>query len=165
MENFPAKLSTERLTLEPLTAEWLDQLLEENHGNVARYSVRFADRDQVHSWLTDCRQRQERQERLGMAVLTREGRKFLGVASIQSINIDPQLGIWISEQAQGRGYGQESVQCLIDWYKLTYGHSEKIKYLAEKGNIASIKLAWKLGMKRKGKKINPEGVVFEEFQL
>lgn len=165
MENFPETLRTERLSLEPLTAEWLDELLEENRGNVARYSVRFADREEVHGWLTECRERQERRERLGMVVLKAEKREFLGVVSIQNINIDPQLGVWIREDAQGSGYGRESVQCLIDWYKSAYGQAEKIKYLAEKGNLASIKLARKLGMKRKGKKINPEGVVFDEFQL
>lgn len=165
MENFPEKLKTERLSLEPLTAEWLDDLLEENRGNVARYCVRFANREEAHCWLTDCRERQERRERLGMVVLKADRREFVGVVSIQNINIDPQLGVWIREDAQGSGYGRESLQCLINWYKETYGQTERIRYLAEQGNLASIKLARKLGMKRKGSKANAEGVVFEEFQL
>ena len=165
MESFPNNLVSERLQLEPLTAEWLDDLVEQNTGNVARYSEKFVDHHEAHNWINDCQERHERKERLGMVVLAREGRQFLGVASIQKINIDPQLGIWIKEEAQGHGYGQESVKCLVDWFKASYGQEEKIKYLAEKGNVASIKLARKMCMESNGDKPNDQGIVFEEFQL
>lgn len=165
MASLPEKLSTERLQLEPLTVEWLDELVKQNKGNVARYTLQFIDQNEAHSWINECNEKQARQERLGMVVLSRDSREFLGVASIQSINIDPQLGIWIKEDAQGKGYGRESISCLIDWFKAACGQGEKIKYLVEKGNVASIKLARKLKMANVGDKPNSAGVVFEEFQI
>jgi RimJ/RimL family protein N-acetyltransferase len=43
-------------------------------------------------------------------------REFLGVAGLHRIgNPEPELGIWIKEQAQGIGYGREAVAAAIAW--------------------------------------------------
>jgi RimJ/RimL family protein N-acetyltransferase len=42
--------------------------------------------------------------------------KFLGIAGLHRIGSpEPELGIWIKEQAQGIGYGREAVVAAIAW--------------------------------------------------
>jgi RimJ/RimL family protein N-acetyltransferase len=42
--------------------------------------------------------------------------EFLGLAGLHRIgNPEPELGIWIKEQAQGIGYGREAVAAMIAW--------------------------------------------------
>lgn len=159
----PNSLQTDRLTLEKISLEWLEDIFRGKTGNVARYSLQFADINGVHTWINECRAAFDRAQSLTMAVLDKQTREFLGVAAINNLNIAPQFSLWIKESSQGRGYGRECVNGLLDWFKQTYGGEEKINYLVETGNIASMKLALSVGMRLIGEKINQEGVVFQEF--
>ncbi len=161
----PEKLETERLMLKKVSVEWLEDILAANVGNVAQFFLNFSATNEIHTWINECRAQQDRGERLTLAVLSKEDREFLGLASVLSLNIEPQFSIWIKEGTQGNGFGKEAVKCLLDWFKGTFGASQKIIYLAEKDNLVSIKLANSLGMKNAGIRENTEGKMFQELQI
>jgi len=159
----PQKLESPRLVLEKISMEWLDEIYKGKTGNVLKYCLHFGDLNAVHSWINWCREAADRGQCLTMVVLDKEKREFLGVAAVNDLNIDPQFSLWIKPDAQGRGYGRESVTCLLAWFKETYGQDSKISYLVETDNLASIKLAISVGMKWVGERLNEQGLVFQEL--
>lgn len=161
----PDKLKTERLSLEKVTVEWRDDILAANQGNVARYFLNFSNISEVHTWINECRDLYDRRERLTMAIVSKISREFVGLASIFSLNIEPQFSIWIKQNSQGAGYGKEVVKCLINWFKEEYGDDQKILYLAEQNNFISIKLALSSGMEKAGIRVNEQGKVFQELRI
>lgn len=161
----PDKLETERLSLEKVTVEWRDDIFAANHGNVARYFLNFSDISVVHTWINECRQMFEKQERLTMVIVSKKSREFVGLASIFSLNIEPQFSIWIKESSQGAGHGKEVVKRLINWFKGEYGEDQKILYLAEQNNFISIKLALSSGMEKAGIRVSEQGKVFQELRI
>ncbi len=161
----PLSLESDKILLEKISLEWLEEIFLAKTGNVARYSHHFTDTNEVHSWINFCRESHESTRSLTMAVLAKETREFLGVAAINDLNIHPQFSLWIKESAQGHGYGKATVHLLLDWFKSTYGHEEKISYLVETGNLASLKLALSVGMRLMGEKLGAEGIMFQELVI
>ena len=48
--------------------------------------------------------------------------EFLGIAGIEDIGAEfPELGIWLKEAAQGRGYGGEAIRAVASWASRTFG--------------------------------------------
>jgi RimJ/RimL family protein N-acetyltransferase len=161
----PEVLKSERLQMEKISLEWLEEIFTAKTGNVAQYSLQFANVNEVHTWINDCRETFDRGQSLTMAVLKADTREFLGVAAINNLNIAPQFSLWIKESAQGNGYGKESVKILLDWFKENYGSAEKISYLVEVCNLVSLRLALSIGMQIAGEKINEAGKVFQELVI
>lgn len=164
-KSLPKQLSTERLEIKPVSVEWLDEIFAENKGNVKEYFVKFAIKSDAQTWINENRRMFERGEKMEMVVLDSSSKEFLGMVSLQRIKIAPEFGVWIKEGAQGKGYGKEAVKTVLDWYKLTFGMEEKVRYLVESGNMTSVKLARALQMEQKGQLTNEEGRVFDEFSV
>lgn len=163
--NLPENLAAERLDLKKVSVEWLEEIFAENKGNVERYFHKFEVLGDLQTWINENRRQFERGEKMEMVVLDKNTAEFLGMVSLQRINIAPEIGIWIKESAQGKGYAKEAVSAITSWYKLREGGEQKINYLVESGNIASIKLAQKLKMDYVEQLNNAEGVVFERFHF
>lgn len=161
----PEQIATERLEMRPVSVQWLDEIFEENNGNVGRYFLKFAMKGDAQTWINENRRQFERGEKMEMVVLDVVSKEFLGMVSLQRLNIFPECGIWIKEGAQRKGFGKEAVKALLDWAKSTYGAEQKIRYLVERDNLASIKLAQALQMEQKGEIANEDGVIFEEFLI
>ena len=161
----PEKLISNRLEMREVSVQWLEEIFAENKGNVGQYFVKFGAIGEAQTWINENRRQFERGEKMEMVLLNAETKEFVGMVSLQKLNIFPEFGIWIKEAAQGRGFGKEAVQSMLNWYKTTFGASERIRYLAESSNIASISLAKSLLMEPKGQVCNEEGLLFEEFHI
>ena len=58
--------------------------------------------------------------------------EFLGLCGLHCIGIqEPELGIWIKEASQGRGYGREAIARLIAWAAVELGAAAVIYPVAE----------------------------------
>lgn len=96
-----------------------------------------------------------------MAVVTlRETGEFLGCAVLIGLrNGTPELGIWIKQSAQGKGYGLEAVGGLIAWARenLTF---EYLKYPVDRRNIASSRIPEHFGgtIHKEYRQLNQSGV-------
>jgi RimJ/RimL family protein N-acetyltransferase len=53
---------------------------------------------------------------LHFVIRLKDGGEFLGRAGLHGIgNAEPELGIWLKEAAQSRGYGSEAMAALVGW--------------------------------------------------
>ncbi len=162
LENF---IDSERLSLNLVSVEWLDEIFEENRGNVKEYFVEFKEKSEVQTWINENRRLFEKGQKMEMVILNKKDNQFTGMVSLQNMAIQPEIGLWIKEEAQGQGYGSEAVQVISNWYKEKFGKDEKIKYLVETGNLRSINLAKGFGMEKIQNIKNYEGKEFEEYQF
>jgi RimJ/RimL family protein N-acetyltransferase len=78
-------------------------------------------------------------------IIKKDSCEFLGYISIHQVNSKtPELGIWLKKDAHGFHYGYEALNLLKNWAEHRL-HYEYLKYPVVKINIASRKLAEKLG--------------------
>jgi RimJ/RimL family protein N-acetyltransferase len=59
---------------------------------------------------------------------------------------DPEIGYVIDKQVHGKGYGREAMAACMQWFDDTHGRIRTI-CMIEPGNIASLKIAERLGYK------------------
>src|SRR6185312_6794242 len=54
---------------------------------------------------------------VSLVVRSRSSSKFVGMLGLHGISItaEPEVGIWIRENAQNRHYGREAIGALIEW--------------------------------------------------
>src|SRR5262249_46574804 len=72
-------------------------------------------------------------------------REFLGVAGLRDVGgPEPEVGIWIKEPAQRRGYGSEAVRAMIDW-AARRPETESFLYPVAAENQRSRRIAERLG--------------------
>lgn len=77
--------------------------------------------------------------------VVRSGPEFVGVAGLHGLTGDSaEAGIWLKEAAQGRGFGYEAVQGLLDWATQAMGFDE-FQWPVARDNLRSRSLAEKLG--------------------
>ena len=62
---------------------------------------------------------------------------------------DPEIGYVIDKAFHGKGYGREAMTACMNWMDETHGRSRTI-CMIEPGNIASIRIAERLGYKTYG---------------
>ena len=101
---------------------------------------------------------------VALTVRLRFSGEFLGVAGLHRIGSpEPELGIWIKEQAQGIGYGREAVAAAMAWAARAFAVTS-FEYPVAVENRRSRRVAESLGgvlaetrMLRK-----PSGVVLDE---
>lgn len=82
--------------------------------------------------------------------------RFIGLAGLHNTpSPEPELGIWVSEQDQGLGYGHEAVGATMLWGARIYGR-EAFRYPVAEANIASRRIAEKLDGTVIGHEITPK---------
>jgi RimJ/RimL family protein N-acetyltransferase len=85
-----------------------------------------------------------------------DNRECLGMASFEGADsVSPELGLWLKESAQGKGFGSEVVAALVDWGHATLGKSSYIYPVAVQ-NTASRRLAEKLHGEIIANRTNPK---------
>jgi RimJ/RimL family protein N-acetyltransferase len=87
----------------------------------------------------------------------------LGIAGVEEADQPkPELGIWLKEIAQGRGYGTEAVSAVAEWATKTLA-KDRFLYPVAVENFASRRIAEKLNGEIVGTRSNPkyESVVYE----
>lgn len=164
-DQLPERLESERLALELVSVQWLDEIMAEIRGNVAQYFLNFADKNELQTWINENRRLFERGEKLEMVMLRKTDGEFLGMVSIRNLGIAPEIGVWIKVSAQGQGLAKEALEEMLSWYRIRHGVREKVKYVVEKGNSSSIGLAKKMGMTYQRDIADDGQIVYQEFLI
>ena len=84
---------------------------------------------------------------LHFVIRLKDDGEFLGRAGLHAIgNAEPELGIWIKETAQSRGFGSEAIAALAAWAAPRFGIANFVRIwpVAEE-NVRSRRLAETLG--------------------
>jgi len=82
---------------------------------------------------------------LVLVILDKATNEFMGSCGLSDINEDSvEIGLWLKASAQGKGYGTEVTQKLIDITRQEI-NTQSILYAVEKGNEASAVIPAKFG--------------------
>src|SRR6201987_2527732 len=85
-----------------------------------------------------------------------DNRECLGMASLEGADsVSPELGLWLKENAHGRGFGGEVVAALVKWGHATLG-KESFVYPVAVQNTASRRIAENLHGEIIGNRKNPK---------
>ncbi|MEK7063780.1 MAG: GNAT family N-acetyltransferase [Patescibacteria group bacterium] len=135
---------TKRLTFHPLTPEWAGLIFEHNTGNVKDYFYNFKSEEDARVWVAQAIAAAKDTDKEEFVILANG--EFVGMISSRT-NSDStgDIGMWIAESQQRKGYGREALKAAIDYLKAK--GVLKIVYEIEKGNVASMALSTSLGMK------------------
>lgn len=137
----------ERVTLKPVSSVYEAELFRELTEEVARYLVfqPTGDIDDTRDFISQSREEMGNGTALKMVILDRITGSFLGYVNLRLIDTrEPKIGIWIAKSEQGKGYGKQAVQALMEWAdgNLVY---DFLRYPVASENIPSQRLAESLG--------------------
>lgn len=141
------KLISARIQLVPINMKYAQDLCAHFTAEITKFMWPSAPKTQAeinqHIVLQQSEMKSGRE--VSMMIIDKQTEEFLGYASIHEANSKtPELGIWLKKSAHGFHYGFEALDLLKKWAEnhLTYDY---LKYPVDKKNIASRKLAEKLG--------------------
>lgn len=143
-------LSTDRLRLSPVRLVDAQDIFKEFRGNVVSYQDVWPCKslDEQKGWVEKNIADAKDGKAVQLIISDKQSNAFLGKCVLKKADtLTPELGIWIKESAQGSGYAEESVRCLLEWAKENL-QCEYIKALVDVRNTNSIHLFEKLGGKR-----------------
>ncbi|RWI90599.1 GNAT family N-acetyltransferase [Mesorhizobium sp.] len=82
--------------------------------------------------------------------------RCLGLVGLHAANtVSPELGIWLNEGAQGQGIGREAIAAVVAWASEKLA-PDSFDYPVAEENIASRKIAERLGGSVVGRRSNPK---------
>jgi RimJ/RimL family protein N-acetyltransferase len=135
------------MTLEfrPISKDYASVILEALIGNVAEYFYNFKTLMDAEVWLTEATKLHK--EGVKEEYVIFDGEQFIGMISPGFISdTEATIGIWISPNQQGKGYGKKALEQLLEI--LTVRDIKTVHFDTEPNNIASIKLAESVGFVR-----------------
>ena len=134
-------IQTQRLTIAPFDMKHLADYCHEFNTEITRYQwpdpyERIEDaRDALQSFLDEM----ERGEALFLSIVSAEG-AFLGSVEVHGLSEDcPELGIWIVEREQKKGFAYEALSAVLDFVR-SHDHKSAFYYEADVRNTGSIRL-------------------------
>ena len=144
-------IRTPRLSLKPFSPADADEVFGALTPTLTRYmSFEPPTRDEFEGiWRQWIRSMEDASE-FTFVVRRLQTDQFVGVAALHRRDVDePELGIWVSEQEHGHGYGGEAVKALIDWSNVRFCPAA-YRYPVAVANQASRRIAERLGGKLSG---------------
>lgn len=126
------------IVLKPLSAEFTEDIHNSIQGNVAEYFYDFKNITETSDWIKRAIEQHEAGTKQEFVIVDDE--QFIGLISpnfISPTKVD--IGMWISPNQQGKGYGKKGLALLLE--KLKGEGIEEVLYVADKENNASIALA------------------------
>lgn len=140
-------LHTRRLELQPLSAADANEV----HAAITPTLTRFMAFDPPESaqafegiWRGWLRHIDEGSE-YTFVVRERRTGTFIGITAVHDAQTrQPELGIWIAEREQGKGYGREAVTAALRWCVARFS-PEAFRYPVAVENLASRRIAEGLG--------------------
>lgn len=151
-------IRTERLQIIPLKYEYINEFYKGFDSEITKYQYPdpFNDINSAKNYFDESIQLRKDGECLSCIITDMKG-TFIGGIEVHSINTNtPELGIWIAQKYQLRGYGFEAVKGTMDYVR-NYQSIDYFIYAADSRNIGSMKLINKL----KGKKQSHEDITTE----
>jgi RimJ/RimL family protein N-acetyltransferase len=141
-------------------------ILKNNTGNVREFFIAFESQKEVESWILEQRQKMEIGKKIELSIFDKQTGNFVGMVSLDNLTDKDQVEprIWISPEYQNKGYGKQSLQLLINWYK-SQPTATTINYVADSHNEASKRLALSLGFEFQKQYIDEDGDNVTKFVL
>ena len=141
-------IQSERLTLVPFEINYLNDYFTGFNAEITRFQwpEPFESVEDARSVLQGFLDEMAQGETLLFSVLSESG-EFLGSVEVHGLTGDcPELGVWITEAAQGRGYAYEALNAVLDHVRAHY-HKDAFYYEADVRNTGSIRLLRKFADK------------------
>lgn len=138
------KIETMRLNIVPFTGEYLKCYYEEFTESIVKfqYPDAFKSIEDAKKLVLTFVEDMKQGKMLELVILSKEN-EFLGSLEVFGLNEGkPELGLWIKENEQGKGYGKEALGAIIDYLNSTGKYTSYI-YEVDKRNIESIRLVKK----------------------
>ena len=106
---------------------------------------------------------------IALAILSRGSVEFLGSVALNGVGQHaPEIGIWLKAEAQGHGWGRETLGALMAWYQKRY-RPDYYVYPADVRNLPSCYLARKMGgsVARRYETVSQDGILLRvaEFRI
>lgn len=141
-------IKSERISIVPFKMKYLNNYFSGFNAEITKYQWPdpFESIEDARSILQDFLNEMDREETLIFSILSMND-EFLGSVEIHGLIGDcPELGIWIIESEQNKGYAFEALNSFLDYVQSKYNKA-KFYYEADIRNTGSIKLLHKFAKK------------------
>lgn len=139
------KIITDRLILMPINFEYSEVIYKEFNKKIAKYMIPQPEEyiEQIFEFIKICKNDLLSFENLHLVIIDKESREFLGGAGVYHLKqLNPELGIWLKEDAHNKSIGYETINGLIKWAIINLNY-EYLSYPVDRRNIASLRIAEK----------------------
>ena len=133
-----------RVKIEPFDIKYLDDYYKGFNSEITKYQWPdpFESIDDAKGLLLDFLDEMKKGKTLIYSVVSPDG-TFFGSVEMHGLTGDcPEVGVWIVESAQKKGYAYEALKTLLDYARTEY-HKTEFYYEADNRNIGSTKLLHK----------------------
>lgn len=137
-------IDTARLNIVPFEMNYLLDYVHGFNEEITKFQWPdpFESSDAAKNTLQEFLDEMEREETLLCSILSKDG-EFLGSVEVHGLTgARPELGIWIMESKQHRGYAYEALNEVLHYVSAKYG-KDSFFYEADIRNTASTKLLHK----------------------
>lgn len=137
-------IKSERISIVPFEMKYLDNYFSGFHAEITKFQwpEPFESIEDARFILQEFLNEMDREETLLFSVLSKND-DFLGSVEIHGLSGDcPELGIWIIEAEQNKGYAYEALNLVLDYVCAKFDKTE-FYYEADIRNTGSIKLLHK----------------------
>lgn len=141
-------IPSERINIVPFEMKYLDDYYGGFNAKITKFQWPdpFESIEDARSMLQEFLNEMEREETLIFSLLSKNG-EFLGSVEIHGlIENCPELGVWVIESEQNKGYAHEALDAVLDYVRSKY-HKTEFFYEADIRNTGSTKLLHKFGEK------------------
>ena len=134
-------MTNRKIRIIPFDMKYLEDYYNNFNEEITRYQWPdpFESIEYARALLRDFLDEMNREETLLFAIVD-TGDKFVGSVEMHGLSEDcPELGVWIVESEQGKGYAYEALKYILDYAHRKYGKTEFF-YEADVRNTGSNKL-------------------------
>jgi len=136
-------IESERIILQPIQPRFAEDIFKTFDSEITRYMVPKSPTriEDTEEFITGALQGITAGNNLQLVILNKATGDFLGCCGLHATDDihHPELGIWIKRQAQGKGYGKETITTLKKWAEINVDY-EYLVYPVDRRNIPSRKI-------------------------
>ena len=141
-------INCDRINIVPFEMKYLNHYFNGFNAEITKFQWPdpFESIEDARSVLQEFLNEMDREETLLFSILSKND-DFFGSVEIHGLWGDsPELGIWIIESEQNKGYAYEALNAVLDYVRSKYDKAE-FYYEADTRNTGSIKLLHKFDKK------------------
>ena len=141
-------ITSERIHIVPFEMKYLDDYYSGFNAEITKFQWPdpFECIEDARSMLQEFLNEMDREETLLFSVLSKND-TFLGSVEVHGLIEDrPELGVWIIESEQNKGYAYEALNAVLDYVRAKYDKTAFF-YEADIRNTGSTKLLHKFDKK------------------
>lgn len=161
------QLSGERIACKTLSLKYTQDVCKHFTANITEYMLSRGPKSKaaLSEHIQEMTRKMALGEELALVILNKETEEFLGYVALHKIRTaTPEMGIWLKEEAHGKGYGFEALSLVKKWAEETLSY-QYLKYPVDRRNTPSRRIAEKLGGKPEAEYLKEgEGKVLDEIE-